>query len=145
MLSDSFTVETIGRDHPHDFVPPKPEALQSIMYTSGTTGMPKGALITHRNIMSASIGQLYGNAATEAGDCTLGYLPLSHIYEQVTDASLQTDRKCADACDQTVCRGRWVAGWIRNRLCMRRYDQTHRRYSAPEASRKLHHSIPLYS
>jgi long-chain acyl-CoA synthetase len=62
------------------------------MYTSGTTGMPKGALITHRNIMSASIGQLYGNAATEAGDCTLGYLPLSHIYEQVTDAPLQTDR-----------------------------------------------------
>jgi long-subunit acyl-CoA synthetase (AMP-forming) len=42
-----------GKEHPVDPVPPKPEDLACIMYTSGTTGPPKGVVITHKNVISA--------------------------------------------------------------------------------------------
>ena len=38
--------------------PPKPEDLACIMYTSGSSGKPKGVLITHRNIIAAGISFL---------------------------------------------------------------------------------------
>ena len=78
-------MEAIGKANNQNYIPPNPATLLSIMYTSGTTGMPKGALITHGNMTSAVIGQAHGHANTEAGDVTLSYLPLSHIYEQFVE------------------------------------------------------------
>lgn len=49
---------------------------------------PKGVTISHRNIVGASVGQLHGQAETEAGDVALSYLPLSHIYEQFVEVLL---------------------------------------------------------
>ena len=54
-----------------------------IVYTSGTTGPPKGAMISHRNLMAAA------NTFTKAfkadpSDDVLSYLPLSHIAERLT-------------------------------------------------------------
>jgi len=40
--------------------PPKPSDVATICYTSGTTGMPKGAIITHGNIIAAEAA-VYGN------------------------------------------------------------------------------------
>ena len=53
-----------------------------MIYTSGTTGRPKGAMITHRNIMS--ITDSFSKIMTlTPKDELLSYLPLAHIYENL--------------------------------------------------------------
>ncbi len=58
------------------------EEIAIMVYTSGTTGPPKGAMLTHKNITSAirSLGQV--NEVTES-DEVLCYLPLCHVAERV--------------------------------------------------------------
>ena len=60
--------------------PPKPDDLAFIMYTSGTTGMPKGAMLTHKNVISATGGALKVFPILET-DVHVSYLPLAHIFE----------------------------------------------------------------
>ena len=60
------------------------EDLASIVYTSGTTGHPKGAMISHKNIMAqikalASVEPQYGFDT----DQTVPFLPLSHVFERI--------------------------------------------------------------
>lgn len=54
--------------------------LAMIMYTSGTTGNPKGVLLSHRNIISALSGQSVV-IPVDNKDTYIGYLPLAHILE----------------------------------------------------------------
>ena len=60
-----------------------PESPALIVYTSGTTGPPKGAMISHANVMAAARAF---NAAFEGSpnDEVLSYLPLSHIAERLS-------------------------------------------------------------
>jgi long-chain acyl-CoA synthetase len=72
--------------------PPKPpkikfdihEDLVTLPYTGGTTGLPKGAMITHYNITAARyIGsEFWGNVVQEGKETILAYLPFYHIYGQ---------------------------------------------------------------
>ena len=45
-----------GKKYPMDFTPPTKEDISTIMYTSGTTGEPKGVLLTHENITDVISG-----------------------------------------------------------------------------------------
>lgn len=56
--------------------------LVEIMYTSGTTGAPKGAMLTHHNIMSNLLAIDLIIHPDQNKDKVLSILPLSHIYEQ---------------------------------------------------------------
>ncbi len=58
------------------------DALAEIVFTSGTTGEPKGAMLTHRNLLSCATAMTQV-LSIGTQDRLLSVLPLSHLYEQV--------------------------------------------------------------
>jgi long-chain acyl-CoA synthetase len=60
------------------------DELATIVYTSGTTGLPKGAMITHGNIfwVVQSLDAIRPHFASDK-DCTVPFLPLSHVFERI--------------------------------------------------------------
>ncbi|KAI8318315.1 acetyl-CoA synthetase-like protein [Martensiomyces pterosporus] len=62
---------------------PGPNDVATIVYTSGTSGQPKGATLTHRNMLSscAAFGLLQASGDIchlSPSDCSMGFLPLAH-------------------------------------------------------------------
>ncbi|KAK6099727.1 long-chain fatty acid-CoA ligase [Batrachochytrium dendrobatidis] len=71
-----------GIDNPVDPVPPTPEDLCCIMYTSGSTGNPKGVMLSHGNLISAAVsGFKTQHAYLDNNTVYLAYLPLAHVLE----------------------------------------------------------------
>lgn len=59
-----------------------PEQTAVILYTSGTTGRPKGAMLSHRNIVS-NIDAACERFQLDSSIETLSFLPINHVFEQV--------------------------------------------------------------
>ena len=97
----------IGRrsmyDHPGEFYrnvcEVQPDDVATIIYTSGTTGVPKGVMLTHRNLISNinATSQVLPILPTDLG---MSFLPLSHIFQRHVDyASLEAGAAIAYCSD----------------------------------------------
>lgn len=65
---------------------PKPEDIACIMYTSGSTGPPKGVILTHANLVATVAGvNLIMEPYVNRNDSILCFLPLAHILEFVLE------------------------------------------------------------
>jgi long-chain acyl-CoA synthetase len=60
------------------------EDTACLLFTGGTTGVPKGAQLTHRNLVSNAVAGLVWCHAREAQEVTIGALPLFHSYGMTT-------------------------------------------------------------
>nr|CAD7452760.1 unnamed protein product [Timema tahoe] len=74
-----------GKSTKIEEVPPSATDTAIIMYTSGSTGMPKGVLITHRN-MIATLKAFSDSVDICPDDIFLGFLPLAHVFELLTES-----------------------------------------------------------
>lgn len=81
-------LERIGEAYPSPPKPPQATDIATICYTSGTTGKPKGALISHQNMLSVMAAGLEGVIQARKEDLYLSFLPLPHIFERIVVNSL---------------------------------------------------------
>ncbi|UMM25993.1 hypothetical protein L5515_005577 [Caenorhabditis briggsae] len=84
---------TLGSQYEFTNNLPKPEDTYIICYTSGTTGTPKGVMLTHENIVANISGFLkilfaFQPSMIDATQVHISYLPLSHMMEQLTHWTL---------------------------------------------------------
>jgi long-chain acyl-CoA synthetase len=78
------TVEELGASLGRPNNPPKPSDPITINYTSGTTGPPKGVLLTHAICVAATSSSLVSNNPPENG-ISISYMPLAHIYGRLLE------------------------------------------------------------
>jgi len=80
-------VEALGATLNLPMNPPRPEDIITINYTSGTTGNPKGVVLTHANAVAATSSARVTSEA-RSSDIMISYLPLAHIYQRVAEHSV---------------------------------------------------------
>lgn len=77
-------VEELGASLNRPYNPPTPDDIITINYTSGTTGDPKGVVLTHGNAVAATSSGL-GSCMQYPTDILASYLPLAHIFGRVME------------------------------------------------------------
>uniref|UniRef100_A0A1I7UR56 long-chain-fatty-acid--CoA ligase n=1 Tax=Caenorhabditis tropicalis TaxID=1561998 RepID=A0A1I7UR56_9PELO len=96
---DTIRIETfdsallLGSQYEYTNNLPKPEDVYIICYTSGTTGTPKGVMLTHSNVVANISGFLkilfaFQPSMIDTTQVHISYLPLSHMMEQLTHWTL---------------------------------------------------------
>ncbi|KAI8930189.1 hypothetical protein BC831DRAFT_433354 [Entophlyctis helioformis] len=86
-------IEAEGAAAPVPAVPTNGETVATICFTSGTTGLPKGVILSHKNILSFKAGvdlhkQTKNVYDFDHNDVHISYLPLAHIFERTIQAAL---------------------------------------------------------
>ncbi|XP_054163099.1 fatty acid CoA ligase Acsl3-like [Oppia nitens] len=86
------SVESLGKSstNTQPFESPKPESPAVLMYTSGSTGVPKAVIISHKNIVHAvrSFYSIYSILASD--DVYCAFLPLAHVLELIAEVAFIT-------------------------------------------------------
>jgi long-chain acyl-CoA synthetase len=77
-------VEALGASLNRPYNPPQPSDTITINYTSGTTGAPKGVVLSHAAAVAAASCSLC-TACPESNDVLCSYLPLAHIFERMNE------------------------------------------------------------
>ncbi|CDQ95477.1 unnamed protein product [Oncorhynchus mykiss] len=79
-------VEDLGRENHRKPLPPTPEDLSIVCFTSGTTGNPKGVMLTHGNVVADFSGFLKVTDKVifpNQDDVLISFLPLAHMFERL--------------------------------------------------------------
>ena len=95
-------VEATGKASSRAICPPEPHMLATICFTSGTTGNPKGAMLSHRNIMADAAGAVNAGVRLYNTDVHISYLPLAHMFERCVQVNASARQQvvlkyCPDA------------------------------------------------
>ena len=77
-------VEELGASLKRPYNPPGPKDVVTINYTSGTTGAPKGVILTHAAAVAAAACSMC-TIKQSAEDTICSYLPLAHIYQRMSE------------------------------------------------------------
>ncbi|KAK3827693.1 MAG: hypothetical protein J3Q66DRAFT_274964 [Benniella sp.] len=84
LLYDWTEVEALGTQFGRKHTPPTPHDTYTICYTSGTTGMPKGAILTHRGMIAVLASADLATPVLE-DDCVISFLPLAHVFGRLIE------------------------------------------------------------
>uniref|UniRef100_A0A672H7R0 Long-chain-fatty-acid--CoA ligase n=1 Tax=Salarias fasciatus TaxID=181472 RepID=A0A672H7R0_SALFA len=88
-------MEALGKSNHQKPIPPKPDDLSIVCFTSGTTGNPKGAMLTHENVVSDAAGVLKNIEASivpSTEDISISFLPLAHMFERIVQVRHQASQ-----------------------------------------------------
>ncbi|KAL1950764.1 hypothetical protein VTO73DRAFT_5888 [Trametes versicolor] len=83
-VKDIAEVEEFGRANLIDIIPATSSTLATICYTSGTSGVPKGVLLSHGNMAVAAYAFMH-HIDVQGDRTAMAFLPLAHIYERIME------------------------------------------------------------